>query len=243
MNWKWRMAVLLFVAVPAFSGWPLDRPAPELVNGLSLWTVGYWILVNFCLLGLVGAARYQLFVAVAAMIALPVVFGGAAVSALLALTVAADAAITDSIRYTKLCLTMLTVIPLALGMVALLPVLQWENNLLRSSGGIGPFAKAALMFVRVFNHIIFFVIPNILEVMHEERQDLWRATRSQPQSARGLKTGNVDDTVRRFNRSRATLRFITYMCVEGICAAVQYIPLWAMEIAQLPTRRAKRRQP
>jgi hypothetical protein len=243
MNWKWRMVLLLLVAVPAFSGWPLDRPSPDLVNGLSILTVGYWVLVNICLLGLVGATRYQLFVAVAAMIALPVVFGGAVVSNLLAFISSEADTVADSIRYVKLCLTMLTVIPLALGMVALLPVLHWENSLLHGSEGIGPLAKTALMFVRVFNHILFFVIPNILEVMHEERQDLWRATRSGRRFKNDHPANKADDAARRFNRTRATMRFITYMCIEGICAAVQYIPLWALEIAQLPTKRDKSKQP
>jgi hypothetical protein len=86
----------------------------------------------------------------------------------------------------------------------------------------------ALMFARVFNHIVFFVIPSILEVVREER-------RLQP----GSSTPRMAVSARA--RISCLLNDLTQIGVEGICASIQYIPIWAVEISLLPGK--ERRTP
>ena len=91
------------------------------------------------------------------------------------------------------------------------------------------------MFLRVFNHIVYFVIPNILEALREEgRFRQWADYRSHSISAGGRT---------RFRSFRymlnRLLQDMIQLSVEGICAAIQYIPLWAVEISRLPDKRKK----
>ena len=133
-----------------------------------------------------------------------------------------------SAHYVTLCLTMLTVVPLALNMVTTLPFHELEHHLLKSTGGVSRPQKMALMFARVFNHIVFFVIPSILEVVREER-------RLQPGSS--TPRTSVSAKV----RISSILNELTQIGVEGICASIQYIPIWAVEISLLPGK--ERRTP
>jgi len=45
--------------------------------------------------------------------------------------------------------------------------------------------------------------------------------------------GKLNLLARRFG---ALIKDMTQVGVEGICASIQYIPLWAVEISQLPGR-------
>jgi len=87
--------------------------------------------------------------------------------------------------------------------------------------------KSALMFVRVFIHIIYFVIPDILEVLREERIFAeitgWN------------KSGSTKKPPLRI-RFHALIRVLIQIGVEGICSAIRYVPLWAEEISRLPGR-------
>jgi hypothetical protein len=89
------------------------------------------------------------------------------------------------------------------------------------------------MFLRVFNHIVFFVIPTIVETMKEEAQyRRWAESTLKSKSTRSF-AGSI-----RFFETKVTglAREMVQVGVEGICASIQYIPLWAVEIAQLPNR-------
>ena len=87
--------------------------------------------------------------------------------------------------------------------------------------GVAPWEKKLLMAVRVFNHITFFVIPNLLEVVREEMAGASRHHFSAGPRRRlmSLTTGLVQ------------------IGVAGICGALRFIPLWAREIAELPDRK------
>jgi hypothetical protein len=118
----------------------------------------------------------------------------------------------------RLTLNMLSVIPLALSIVASLPFARLEAHLLKDVRGVAPREKKLLMAVRVFNHIAFFVIPNLLEVVREERP-----------------VGPRRRTPAGFAPRRLIAALVQF-AVAGICAALRFIPLWAREIAALPDR-------
>jgi hypothetical protein len=133
-------------------------------------------------------------------------------------------------HYLNLTLNMLSVIPLALAIVSSIPFDRLEQRLLRRAGGISSGEKYLLMFIRVFNHIVYFVIPNILEVMREEA--LLRAVTENA----ALPTG--PRRIRSLGR-RLTAGLVQ-VGVSGICASLRFIPLWAREIDDLPRRKPKK---
>ena len=129
--------------------------------------------------------------------------------------------------YLALCVTMLTVIPLAISLVASVPIQTIETRLLRQTQGVNLRQKMFLMALRVFNHVVYYVIPDILEVTREER-------RLRPAKPSGF-TPSFWDRIRFLPlATSALIRVLIQIAVEGICSAIQYIPLWAVEIAQVP---------
>jgi hypothetical protein len=208
VTWRVRFSILLLTAVPAFTGWPLGFWEAWILPGVRWSPVVYLVAMHLVLLPLAGTARYQTSLAIAATVTLPVVFVGAGLSWLLAFFGISD---PRDVHYVRLCITMLTVVPLALVLVAVLPLADFEQRLLQSPRGVGRMGRRALMALRVFNHIVHFVIPTVLEVVREEG-----LLRPQDRRPGGLVGGFVQ------------------IAVAGICGALQYIPLWAREIARLP---------
>ncbi len=120
---------------------------------------------------------------------------------------------------------MVVVIPLVLSMVAVLPFHRLEHHILQSKQGVRTSEKIILMFLRVFSHIFYFVLPNILEVVREEGV----LTRK-----RVLAGGQQSDRLPLSRRIVVMLRMMIIIGVEAICSAIRYIPLWAEEISELP---------
>lgn len=228
-----RLICLTVLAVPAFTGLFAFPGGSAIVPGVALSPVIYALLVLGGVAGICGRAFLANAMAVTALIVSPIVFVGGLVSWLLEIAggVAPGAAgSAHGLHYVSLALNMLSVIPLALAIVASIPFDQLEQRLLRRTGGIATGEKYLLMFIRVFNHIVYFVIPNILEVMREEA--LLRAVSENS----SLPTGP--------RRIRALGRRLTagmvQVGVSGICASVRFIPLWAREIDDLPRRKPKK---
>jgi hypothetical protein len=230
MSRRGRALLLAVLAVPALTGWPLGLVSGAPVAGAGWAWLGYGAAVHAVLRAILGGALYGAGLALAALAAVPVVYGGAAVSCLLwALGASAVAPAQYSPHYLALCLTMLTVIPLALALVSLVPLLELENRLLRQERGVTALERRLLIALRVFNHIVFNVLPAILEVLREEGH-LLTAT---------VDAGRPSEAERRQGlgqRWRALVAGGTHVALEAICAAVRHLPLWAVEIAQLPVR-------
>ena len=239
LTWQIKLWVLAVVAIPAFTGYPLKVFDTSIVDGITQGWLGYSVGTHGILMMVLGPAVWEICLSIAVLIMLPVVFGGAAISYLLYLLGWGNAVspVEYSAHYVGLCITMLTVIPLANGLISVVPVYRIENKLLTRGDGVSLGEKAALMFIRVFTHIVFFVIPNVLEIVREERQK--SPPRDIKADAGGDSQGEGVDiesiSIRR--KIIRTIHMLVYLGVEGICASVQYIPLWAEEIAALPGRR------
>ena len=219
--WRAKLALLLLAGVPAFTGYPLTICHAPILPGLTWAWIAYGLTVNILVAVCTGGQIYGAIAAIASLVALPVVFGGAAISFLLGvLGWGAAAGPADySPHYVALCVTMLTVVPLALGLVAVIPMGRFEQHLLQHPQGVSRAEKCLLMFLRVFNHIVFEVIPNIIEVIREERRY---------HSPSGVRPSVF-----------VLVREMVHIATAGICAAVQFIPLWALEISQLPDRKPR----
>ena len=226
MNWKTKLALLLFCALPAFTGYPVSRGDTLVVAGITQAWAAYFLITNSVVLVLCGRKRYARILTATALVTLPVIGSGGSISFLAHLFEPDtwSAQVKYSAHYLRLCVTMLTVVPLALGLVSTIPMQSFERQLLQNQGGVTMTQKMFLMALRVFNHIVYYVIPNILEVVREERQFL-------------NLTGGPDErssNIGVFKRGALIIRRMTYVAGEGICAAIQYIPLWAVEISRLP---------
>jgi hypothetical protein len=220
MSARGRALLLAFLALPALTGWPLHLLPGELLPGARWSWLAYGLAVHLALRWLAGAATYGTALGLAAMASLPVVYGGAAVSWLRHAAGGAAAGMEgNGAHYLALCLTMLTVIPLAVTLISLLPLQRIETRLLRHPAGVGALEKRVLMAVRVFNHVLYAVLPAILDVLREERPPAAVGT-SLPWEA----------------RIAAWRAAWIQVAVAAICAALQYLPLWAVEIARLPLR-------
>jgi len=239
MNWKLKFLILMIIAVQAFTGYPVASYETEVLRGITYGWVVYFLVVNLFVLIITGRQFFPNVVTIAVLIAMPVVFVGAGISYLIfwfGLGYPSGPA-EYSAHYVSLCITMLTVIPLALSMVAIIPFQDVEQNMLNKTTGVSRFEKFALMFLRVFNHIVFFVIPTIIETMREERQYKKWVNSSLRVSATVSIQGKLHLLGRRLS---GLIREMIQVGVEGICASIQYIPLWAVEISQLPGRSKKK---
>ena len=225
-QWPFGFFVLLLSAVPAFWGRTLDWIPGEIVTGIAWGRVVYFGVIHLVILILLGRRWYANLLTLTTLVTLPVVYAGAAITWLgNALGLIDHSATATGIHYVQLGLTMFTVVPLALGLVAVIPFNSMERRLLLRQDGISLYQKKFLMVLRVFNHTVFFVIPSLLEVLREERSIIQKEPLPADRAAR-----------RGYRRARLkrTLDVVTYLAVESICAAVQFIPLWAYEIGRLP---------
>lgn len=229
----------MMVSLPAFVGYPVVIFDSEIVSGLTYGWVAYFFISNMVIIAINGSRFYANLLAVAALISMPVVFVGGTVAYLIFLLgLGYDAGqAAYSPHYVSVCITMLTVIPLALSIIGVVPFQRFEHKLLQSSAGVSKLEKCILMFLRVFNHIVYFVIPNILETIREEghyrkRMKIEKMPSFQPADAK--RTWIIK------SRILALVQEMVQLAVESICASIQFIPLWAVEISQLPNKhRAK----
>jgi len=224
-----RLIGLTGVALPIFFGLTPFPESAGIVPGIT-WAAVFYAAVSMAGVAFFGGwALLANTLAVTALIASPVVFAGGLISWLLAIlggTTPGTAGSVHGAHYVRLALNMLSVIPVALALVVSIPFDRLEQKLLRRPRGIAMVEKYLLMFVRVFNHIVYFVIPNLLEVMREEAllRNLSANPFARPES-RGL-----------FNWGHRLLAGLIHVGVSGICASLRFIPLWAREIDDLPER-------
>ncbi|MEJ2037738.1 MAG: hypothetical protein P8X55_02235 [Desulfosarcinaceae bacterium] len=226
LPWPYDLLLLAVLAVPAFSGYPLANLPAQIVAGVRWSWVFYFAAIHLAAGLVLGRRLYANIVALAALITLPVVYAGAAISWVgfqLGLSGTGPAAAGS--HYLQLCLTMLTVVPLALAMVSVVPFHRIEQSLLLRLDGVTATQKKILMAMRVFNHIAFFVLPGTLEVLREERpMARWRRQWASGKVARFSLLGRLPG-------------HLVLLSAEIISASLQYVPLWAHEIARLPERR------
>ena len=235
-----KLIILAIAAVPAFTGYPLEKFEASVMPGVTVGWLVYFLLTHFTVLWVSGRRLYVNFVAVAALIALPVVLAGGTISYLLLLVGWGDPGGQPaySAHYLALLITMLTVIPLGIAMVAAVPFQAIERNVFTSQTGFTRPRKYFLMFVRVFIHIAFFVIPNMLEVIREE--SLFGNHRSKAENQKpDIRPGRRGRLWHLKHRLEMILKVFIQIGVEGICSSIQYVPFWAVEISKLPDKRRR----
>lgn len=239
MKWKLKCLLILLISVPAFTGFSLNTLPGQPIPGIQWGWVIYFLIVNITIRLMLKNVVYGNIMAITTLVTIPVVFGGASVAKIFQLLTgpAPMAYAPYSAHYVGLCLNMLTVVPLALTMAASIPFRLLEQNALTKSHGISPLGKIALMALRVFNHIAFFIAPNIIEVMREEL--LHTGKHLKKLNDKHHHTGMSDKILGALKSIRQILSYFIHLSVEGICSAIQNIPLWALELSRLPNQKEK----
>lgn len=234
MNWKLKALIIWLLAIPAFTGYPLNAIAGNLLPGVDYGWILYGAIVYTAIILLLGRKIFKISLIIACAIAIPLVMLGILISFVgLFITGWNSTDFIDIIyHYISLMAKMAVVIPLALSMVAILPFYRLESSILQSRHGVTIGQKISLMFLRVFSHIFYFVIPNILEVIREEGI----------LQMKGRKTARQNQIKLPFlQRLRGIIQTLVNIGVESICSAVRFIPLWADEISMLPNKEKKNR--
>lgn len=230
MNWKLKALIIWLLAVPAFTGFPINYMTGSVLPGIDSGWILYGIVVYAAIIVLLGRKLWVVSIIIALAVAVPLVVLGTLISfAGLFITGWNSSGFAGIIyHYAALAAKMIVVIPLALAMVTVLPFHRLESRILQSRHGVSIGRKIALMFLRVFSHIFYFVIPNILEVVREEGV--------LPGRKRETKNGHKTRLPLR-KRLRTIVRMLVNIGVESICSAIRFIPLWAEEISMLPGKR------
>lgn len=226
MNWKLKLLLIWTLAVPAFNGFPINYLPGNLLPGTSYGWLTYGAVVYAAIILLLGKKVFKLTIVVALTISVPIVLLGFLISSVgLFIGIWSQGNPAEYItHYTRLFVTMIVVIPLALSMLAVIPFHRLEHHILFSNRGVKISEKIILMSLRVFSHIFHFVIPNILEVVREERS----------LTTRTLTGGQQSNTLPLSRRVVAIVQVLVSIGVESICSAIRFVPLWAEEISKLP---------
>lgn len=234
LNWKFKALITWLLAVPAFTGFPLNVIPASVLPGIAYAWILYGAVVWTAIVLLLGRKIFKICLVIALAIAVPLIILGSLVSCI-ALTVTgwhADGSVEIVYHYAALLATMVVVIPLALSMVAVIPFYKLELHILQRTGGVTIIQKIALIFLRVFSHIFYFVIPTILEVIREEGVFPGRRRRG---SAAGKSRASLSKRLKKMTQA------LIHIGVEAICSSIRFIPLWADEISMLPNRQKKNR--
>lgn len=220
--------ILLILAVPAFTGLFLVQ-GPTLFLDIQAGRLLYWLATALAITLLRGRFLWLAATIIAFIIAIPVAGGGALLSLLLhILGLSAMTPNQIAAHYVFLFINMLSMIPLAIALVSLIPTAAMEAYLLRSVTGVNTLQKILLMALRVFNHVVFAVMPEILQAVTEELRF----------NSYIYKTG-TKIKYRRWLFLRSILQKFMFVAVASLCLSVKYIHFWTAEISALPGKSAK----
>lgn len=220
--------ILLIVAIPAFTGLFLTQ-GPALFLDIQAGRLGYGLVTALAIAALRGRFLWLSATLIAFVIAIPVAGGGALLS--LALYVVGLSAMTPmqiAARYVFLFINMLSMIPLGIALVTLIPTAALEARLLRGVTGVSLPQKSMLMALRVFNHVVFTVMPEIMQTVTEELRF----------NGYVYKTGLRAKHRRRLFLHSILKKFM-FVAVAALCLSVKYIHFWAAEISALPGKKQK----
>lgn len=223
--------VLIILAVPAFSGLGLTA-GPVLFLDINAGRLLYGLIISAAIYLLRGRFLWLTANVIAALIIIPVVAGGALLALLLYLLGFGGMNLTQiAAHYVFLFINMAAMIPLGIALASLVPAAQIESLLLRNARGVNTPQKALLMTVRVFNHVVFAVVPEIMQAVTQELRF----------NGYLYKTGPKVKGRRRLF-IKAILQKLMFVAVTALCSSLRYLPLWTAEISALPGKKQKGRE-
>lgn len=222
--------VLIVLAAPAFSGLFLND-GPTLFFSVTATRVGYLLALNLAIFILRGRFLWLTASVIAVAVTIPVVGGGGLLALILYAFNWGGMTLTQiASHYAVLLINMLSVIPLGIALVSLVPAAALEARLMRNTAGINLPQKILLMAMRVFNHVVFAVMHEVMQAALEElrfNNYLYKA--------------RLIGKKRRRRFLKNLLQKFMFMALTALCLSLKYIHFWTAEISALPGKRQKTR--
>ena len=136
-------------------------------------------------------------------------------------------------HYIKLLITIFAVVPIALAIISTIPFFEYERRVLKKLEAISFRRKLIMIMTRIFSHIIYFVIPKIILVKKEESHKKHR-----------FRAESISENTDIISNKGGKLKQKIYELISeyfqigiaGVRSSIEYIPLWALEIYQLPSK-------
>jgi len=231
--WILKSFLFAIVFMPSFTLYFNHNFNEEIIKGLTYWKLLYCSIAILTVYILTGSRVLILCLTAVSLLSISVIFFGSIISCLINFSsISNNYIFSYSPRYISLLINMYTVVPLAIAFMSILPFKEYENYLLRRFKGISLFEKILLIITRVFNHIIYYVAPNILRVIKEEKRnnDIYY-------SANLVEEATVKNyqSIRLKFRKLLIVFFDLSLC--SICFSIEYVPLWVLEISNLPSKK------
>jgi len=231
-HWKLKFIILLLICLPGFTDYFVRKFSGPIMPGLTHWDIIYFFLVFVTVLIVSGRTILIFSISAVALISVSVVFTGGLIAFLRILKGFSVEKIYEySPHYVSLLVRLFSVVPIAIAVVATIPVREYECVLLKRMTGVSTFERIILMVSRVLSHVIYTVLPTIVQIMKEERY----ARKAYPVKEM-LEDSVMKSTKFRRRVSRVIAEILT-IGVSFICCSLEYIPLWAQEISRLPSRK------
>lgn len=246
--------ILIALAVPAFTGLFLTW-GPALFLDITLGRLAYWLATSLAIFALRGRFLWITANAIAVLIIIPVVAGGGVLALLLyALGLGGMSLTQIAAHYVFLLINMASMIPLGIALASLVPTAQIETRLLRNTRGVTVFQKALLMAMRVFNHVVFAVMPEIVQAATEELRFngyLYKTGTKLKKRRRILIIFKAKDRAPLEGTTQSSavlpsryfiksiLQKLMFVAVTALCSSLKYLHLWTAEISALPDKKRK----
>ena len=232
-NWKIKVLVLLLALLPSFTTFFINYFNISLFEkaDISIWYIIYIFISFFIIWLLSGSKVLQIGLVTAATLSISVVFAGGLISYVRS-GFSSDAILLYSDHYLIVLLNTLAIVPITIAFVSSIPIREYENNLLQEFNGISGFEKRLLIATRIFNHIVYTVLPKIIFIKREENN-------AHEMSFEDF----VEDTILRklgnslFLLNKKMLEYINLL-LTLLVESIEFIPLWAVEINELPTKKS-----
>jgi hypothetical protein len=231
--WWIKFSILFLFFLPSLTNFFSRSVGSQIIPGISLWQLIYFFLVFFVVLIISGRKVLVFSLAVVSLLSISIVFIGALVACLRIIDIFSNEEIYQySSHYISLLVTMLTVVPISIAVISSVPFKKYELLLLNQMRGISIFERILLMGSRVFNHVYFDVIPNIILVKKEERHKKTQFSIDEVLDDALLEKGKKlkQKVIRIFLE-------MTNTSAACICLSLEHIPLWALEISNLPSQK------
>lgn len=134
-------------------------------------------------------------------------------------------------HYIKLLFNTLAILPITIAFVSAIPIREFENNLLQECKGVSSFEKKMLISSRIFNHIIYIVIPKLLQIKKEENNLNEITFEDFIEDSFLSNLSNISLLIKK--KIQEFINLLIILVVESL----EFIPLWSIEINELPNNK------
>lgn len=246
MTWKIKSFFLLVLLIPSFIKYPFNILDGHIVfgwteqlslNGPTDGQLLYFVTAIIAIWLICGGRIMLLGLTTGALISVSIVFAGGFIAFIKTKigVVGAPSEFQYSPYYIARLVNIETVVPVSLALFFTIPFLKFERSILSSSEGVSIRQKSILIVVRVINNVRYCVLPDIWSVLKEENTN--KASNNEVNIYFEEAVDGQDKSIRK--KIKKTISKNLYIAASAIASAIEYVPLWAVEISKLPTKQKR----